>query len=210
MKLEPPKWSLQRGISISAYVLGKAWHHSAASNYLYLFVCAMVCNFFIIFFQTFKLKRKTGIWKRIYCCHFIIYRLLELVHFSSNISCNRSHKVHLCFGYRIKTQQYIHHHITAAGYTARKFCHKARCHLDVPVTVMLGRVNEASLLELLNCVALLTYLARAMKDLCCFSMTTNIRFRRLCACCATAIQAVHMYIIGYKMAGPWIWPQTII
>jgi hypothetical protein len=31
---------------------------------------------------------------------------------------------------------------------------------------MLGRVNEASLLELLNCVTLLTYLERAMKDLC--------------------------------------------
>ena len=28
----------QRGISVSAYVLGKAWHHSAASNDLYLFV----------------------------------------------------------------------------------------------------------------------------------------------------------------------------
>jgi len=41
---------------------------------------------------------------------------------------------------------------------------------------MLGRVNEASFLELLNCVALLTYLERAMKDLCCFSITTNMRF----------------------------------
>ena len=84
----------------------------------------------------------------------------------------------------------------AAGYTARKFCYKAHCHLDVPVTVMLGRVNEASLLELLNCVALLTYLERAMKDLCCFSITTNMRFRRLQACCETAVQEVHMYIIG--------------
>jgi hypothetical protein len=39
-------------------------------------------------------------------------------------------------------------------------------------------VNEASFLELLNCVALLTYLEKAMKDLCCFSITTNMRFRR--------------------------------
>jgi hypothetical protein len=78
----------------------------------------------------------------------------------------------------------------AAGYTARKFCYKACCHLDVPVTVMLGRVNEASLLELLNCVALLTSLERATKDLCCFSIITNMRFRRLQACCETAIQEV--------------------
>jgi len=61
---------------------------------------------------------------------------------------------------------------------------------------MLGRVNEASLLELLNYVALLTYLERAMKDLCCFSITKNMRFQRLLACSETAIQEVHMYIIG--------------
>jgi len=64
----------------------------------------------------------------------------------------------------------------AAGYAARKFCYKACCYLDVPVTVMLGRVNEALLLELLNCVALLTYLERTMKELCYFSITTNMRF----------------------------------
>ena len=81
-----------------------------------------------------------------------------LVPFSSNISCKRSHKVHLCLDYRIKTESNICHHITAAGYTARKFSYKAccRCCLDVPVTATLGRVNEASFLELLNCVALLT------------------------------------------------------
>jgi len=61
MKLEPPSGVRQRGISISVYILGKALHHSAASNYLYLFVCAMVCNLFIVFFQTFQLKSKTGI-----------------------------------------------------------------------------------------------------------------------------------------------------
>jgi hypothetical protein len=83
-----------------------------------------------------------------------------------------------------------------AGYVARKFCYKARCHLDVPATVMLGRVNEASLLELLNCVTLLAYLERTMKDLCCFRITTNMRFQRLQACCETAIQEVHTYIIG--------------
>jgi hypothetical protein len=110
-----------------------------------------------------------------------------LVHFSSNTSCNRSRKVRLCFGYRIKTGQYIHHRIMAAGYTARKFCYKACCHLDVPVTVMLGRVNEALLLKLMNCVALPTSLERAMKDLCCFSITTSMRFQRLQACCETAI-----------------------
>jgi hypothetical protein len=38
----------------------------------------------------------------------------------------------------------MNHHTTAAGYTTRKFCYKTHCHLDVPVTVMLGRVNEAS------------------------------------------------------------------
>jgi hypothetical protein len=195
MKLEPPCGVCQRGLSISIYVLGKAWHHSAASNYLYLFMCAMVCSLFIVYFQTFQLKRKTGIWERIHHCHFIVYRLC-LVHFRSNISCNCSHKMRLCFGYRVKTWQYICHHITAAGYTARKFCYKARCHLDVPVTVMLSRMNEASLLELLNCVALLTYLERTMKDLCCLRITTNMRFRRLQACCETSIQEVHMYIIG--------------
>jgi hypothetical protein len=86
--------------------------------------------------------------------------------------------------------------MTAAGYTARKFCYKARCHLEGPVTAMLGRVNEASFLELLNCVALLTYLEKAMKDLCCISITTNMRFRRLQACCKTAIKELHVYIIG--------------
>jgi len=61
---------------------------------------------------------------------------------------------------------------------------------------MLGRVNEALLLELLSCAALLTYLERAMKDPCCLSIATNMRFRRLRAFCETAIQEVHMYIIG--------------
>jgi hypothetical protein len=61
---------------------------------------------------------------------------------------------------------------------------------------MLGRVNEVSFLELLNCVALLTYLEKVMKDLCCISITTNMRFRRLQANCETAVQEVHMYIIG--------------
>jgi hypothetical protein len=78
MKLEPPSGVCQRGISISVYILGKAWNHSAASNYLYLFVCAMVYSLFIVFFQTFQMKCKTGIWERIHCCHFIIYRLLVL------------------------------------------------------------------------------------------------------------------------------------
>jgi len=61
---------------------------------------------------------------------------------------------------------------------------------------MLGRVNEALFLELLNCVTLLTYLEKAMKDLCCISITTNMKFRRLQTGCKTAIQEVHMYIIG--------------
>ena len=92
--------------------------------------------------------------------------------------------------------QYIRHYITAAGYTARKFCYKARRHLDVPVTATHGRVNVALFLELLSCVALLTYLEKALKDLCCISITTNMRFRRLQAGCETAIQEVHTYIIG--------------
>jgi len=29
----------QGGISVSAYVLGKAWYHSVASNDLYIFLC---------------------------------------------------------------------------------------------------------------------------------------------------------------------------
>ena len=78
MKLEPLSGVCQRDISISVYVLGKAWHHSAASNYLYLFVCAMVCSLFIVFFKTFQLKRKKGIWERIHRYHFIIYRLFVL------------------------------------------------------------------------------------------------------------------------------------
>jgi len=55
MKLEPPSGVCQRRISISVYILGKVWHHSAASYHLYLFVCAMVCSLFIIFFQTIRL-----------------------------------------------------------------------------------------------------------------------------------------------------------
>jgi hypothetical protein len=92
--------------------------------------------------------------------------------------------------------QYIHHYITAAGYTARKFCYKAHCHLDVPVTATHGRVNEAVFLELLNCFTLLTYLEKAMKDLCCISITTNMKLQRLKAGCKTAVQEVQMYIIG--------------
>ena len=112
------------------------------------------------------------------------------------ISCNRSHKVRLCFAYRIKTERYIRHHITAAGYTARKFCYKAHCHLDVPVTGTLSRVNEASFLGLLNCVALLMYVEKTMKDLCCFSITISMRFRRLQTSSETAIHEVQKYIIG--------------
>jgi hypothetical protein len=54
-----------------------------------------------------------------------------LVHFSSNMSCNRSHKVCFCFGYRIKTECNISVTILqqqAAGYTVRKFCYKACRH----------------------------------------------------------------------------------
>jgi hypothetical protein len=61
---------------------------------------------------------------------------------------------------------------------------------------VLGRVNEALFLELLNCVALLMFLEKAMKDLCCISITTNMRFQRLQAGCETAIQEMHVYIIG--------------
>ena len=50
----------------------------------------------------------------------------------------------------------MRHHITAEGYTARKFCYEAPCHVDVPMTGMLSRVNEASFLELSKHVALLT------------------------------------------------------
>jgi len=92
--------------------------------------------------------------------------------------------------------QYIHHYITAAGYTARKFCYKAHHHLDIPVTAMHDRANVVLFLELLNCVALITYLEKGMKELCCISITTNMRFQRLQTGCKTAIQEVNMYIIG--------------
>jgi len=58
-----------------------------------------------------------------------------------------------------------------------------------------GRVNEALFLELLKCVTLLTYLEKAIRDLCCISIT-NMRFQRLQTRCETVIQEVHMYIIG--------------
>ena len=77
-KLKPPSGVYQRGISISVHVLGRAWHHIAANKYLYLFVCATVCSFFFVFFQTFQMKRKTGIWECKHSCHFIIHRLLVL------------------------------------------------------------------------------------------------------------------------------------
>jgi len=93
-------------------------------------------------------------------------------------------------------EQYICHHIMMVGYTARKFSYKTCCRLDVPVTATLGIVNEALFLELLNCVAPLTYLERAMIDLFCISIITDMRFRRLQAGCKAAIQEVHMYVIG--------------
>jgi len=92
--------------------------------------------------------------------------------------------------------QYVHHYITAAGYTARKFCYKSHHHLDISVTATHGRVNVALFLELLNYTALPTYLEKGMKELCCISITTNMRFRRLQAGCKTVIQEVYMYIIG--------------
>jgi hypothetical protein len=49
-------------------------------------------------------------------------------------------------------------------------------------------MNAASFVELLNCIALLMYLEKAMKDLCCISVTTRMRFRRLQAGYGTAIQ----------------------
>jgi hypothetical protein len=49
------------------------------------------------FYQTFQLKRKTGIWESIRRCLYHI-DCWCLVHFSSNKSCNRSYKGRLCFG----------------------------------------------------------------------------------------------------------------
>jgi len=35
-----------------------------------------------------------------------------------------------------------------------------------------------------------------MKDLCCFSVTTNWKFQRLQTGCETAVHEVHTYVIG--------------
>jgi hypothetical protein len=51
-----------------------------------------------------------------------------LLPFSSNISCNCSHKVCLLWLQDKNRVQYIRHYITAAGKTARKFCYKERRH----------------------------------------------------------------------------------
>jgi hypothetical protein len=66
-------------------------------------------------------------WENLYTIGILSYTdCWCLLPFSSNISCNRSHKAHLFWlqdKYRV---QYIHHYIMAVGYTASKFCYKAR------------------------------------------------------------------------------------
>jgi hypothetical protein len=46
-----PSGVCQRGFSLSVWVMGKSWPHSATSNYLYLFVWANLCILFILFFK---------------------------------------------------------------------------------------------------------------------------------------------------------------
>ena len=94
--------------------------------------------------------------------------------------------------------QYISYYITTAGsrvHSKKILLQSMPSDLGIPVTAMHVRVNEALFLELLNCVALLTYLEKAMKDLCCISIK-NMWFRRLQEGCETAIQEVHMYVMG--------------
>ena len=59
-------------VTVEVLITGKSWPHSAASNYLYLFVWANLCILFILFFKLSlwnwaetKLKCNTGITENI-------------------------------------------------------------------------------------------------------------------------------------------------
>jgi hypothetical protein len=68
-------------------------------------------------------------WENLYTIGILSYMdCWCLLPFSSNISCNCSRKVRLFWQQDINGVQHIRHCITAAGYTARKFCYKARHH----------------------------------------------------------------------------------
>ena len=92
MKLEPPSGVCQTGISISVYVLGKAWHHSVASNYLHLCVRWYAASL-MYFFKPSNWNVRQA-FENVYTVAILSYTdCWCLVHFSSNISCNLSHKV---------------------------------------------------------------------------------------------------------------------
>jgi hypothetical protein len=106
MKLEPPSGVCQRGISVSVYFLGKAWHHSAASNYQYVLCVRWYAASLSYFFKPSNWNIRQA-FENIYTIPILSYTdSWCLVHFSSNISWNHSHKVRLHFGCRIKTAIY--------------------------------------------------------------------------------------------------------
>ena len=82
------------------YVLGEVWDHSAASNYLYLFVCAIVCSLFIIFFKpsTWNVRQA---FENVYTAAILSYTdCWCLVPFCINIYGNSPHRMYLCFDFR--------------------------------------------------------------------------------------------------------------
>ena len=137
IKLRTPKWFAKEASQFQC----TCWEKHDITNSLQLPMCsmAMVCSL-LIFFFFFKPSNWNVRQASENLCTVAILSYADcwsIVHFSCNISCNRSHKARLC------DKKYAHH-ITTAGYTARKFCYEAHCHVDIPITGILRRMNEAS------------------------------------------------------------------
>ena len=122
-------WLLTYSIS-----MGKSWPHTAASNYLYLFVWANLCILFILYFKLFfcngpetEMKWKIGVQILYNICILSFTDSWCLVPFSSNISCHRTHNVRLCCNYKRSRVTKWRNSLVNSGVHSKKFLDEA-CH----------------------------------------------------------------------------------
>ena len=91
-----------------------------------------------------ELKCNTGIWENLSLAFYHI----QTVPFSSNIYCDDPNKVCLCYGYRITNCKVYHSMISlffvTSGTQQENSYMKHAFRKRLPLTTMLGRVNEAS------------------------------------------------------------------
>jgi len=94
-------------------------------------------------------------WKNLYTIGILSYTdSWCLVSFSSNISCDRTYKLDLCFDYRIRNSviyQSLNDVVLCSRVHSKKILLQNMPSPDVPCAAILGRVNEALFPVMLIC-----------------------------------------------------------